>query len=63
MWNYGIMWVCKTGNSTSASSRYAKTGTPIEIITGHTPDITEYLDLPSITGSHSRATQASILQK
>ena len=44
LWNYGITWVCETGNVTSISSRYAKARTPIEIITGETPDITEYLD-------------------
>ena len=44
LWDYGITWVCETGNVTSISSRYAKARTPIEIITGETPDITEYLD-------------------
>ena len=44
MWDYGITWLCEAGNVTSTSSRYAKARTPIEIIAGETPDITEYLD-------------------
>ena len=42
--NYATSWVCETGNVTVSSSRYAKGRTPLEIITGETPDITEYLD-------------------
>jgi len=44
LWDYGIKWVCETGNLTVSSSRYAKGRTPLEIITGETPDITQYLD-------------------
>lgn len=44
LWDYGITWVCETGNVTVSSSRYANGRTPLEIITGETPDITEYLD-------------------
>ena len=44
LWNYGIDWVCETGNVTVNSSRYADGRTPIEHITGITPDISEYLD-------------------
>ena len=39
-----ISWVCETGNVTESLSRYAKGWTVIEIFTGETPDITEYLD-------------------
>lgn len=44
LWDYGITWVCETMNVTVSSSRYANGRTPLEIITGITPDITEYLD-------------------
>lgn len=44
LWDYGISWVCETANVTVSSSRYADGRTPMEIITGITPDITEYLD-------------------
>jgi hypothetical protein len=44
LWDYGIIWICETGNITVSSSRYANGRTPLEIMTGETPDITEYLD-------------------
>jgi hypothetical protein len=44
LWDYGISWVCETGNVIANSSRYADQRTPLEIITGETLDITEYLD-------------------
>jgi hypothetical protein len=44
LWDYGISWVCETGNVIATSSRYADQRTPLEIITGETPDITKYLD-------------------
>jgi hypothetical protein len=45
LWDYGISWVCETGNVIANSSRYADQRTPlVEIVTGETPDITEYLD-------------------
>ena len=44
LWDFGLNWVCETGNITVSSSRYADGRTPIEIITGETPDISEYLD-------------------
>ena len=44
LWDYGITWVCETGNVTVSSSKYADGRTPLEIITGDTPDISEYLD-------------------
>ena len=42
--DYGISWVCETGNVTASGSRYAHDRTPLEKITGETPDITEYMD-------------------
>lgn len=44
LWDFGISWVCETANVTVSSPRYAEGRTPLEIITGITPDITEYLD-------------------
>ena len=44
LWDYGLVWICETGNITVSSSRYGNGRTPIEFITGETPDITEYLD-------------------
>jgi hypothetical protein len=40
----GLRNICETGNVIANSSRYADQRTPLEIITGETPDITEYLD-------------------
>ena len=44
LWDFAITWICETGNLTVSSSRYADGRTPIEIITGETPDISEYVD-------------------
>ena len=44
LWDYGIVWVCETGNLSVSSSRYAAGRTPLEFITGETPDISEYTD-------------------
>ena len=44
LWDFGIIWICETANLTVSSSRYAGGRTPIEIITGETPDISEYVD-------------------
>ena len=44
LWDYGIVWVCET-MSLTANSSFALAGrTPIEQVTGETPDISEYLD-------------------
>ena len=43
-WDYGLVWICETGNISVSSSRYAKGRTSIEFITGETPEISEYLD-------------------
>ena len=44
LWDYGIIWISETGNLAVSSSRYANGRTSIEIITGETPDISEYID-------------------
>ncbi|KAI2502896.1 Reverse transcriptase (RNA-dependent DNA polymerase) [Fragilaria crotonensis] len=44
LWDYGFTWVCETDNVCANMSRYADGRTPLEIITGDTPDISEYLD-------------------
>ena len=44
MWDFGLVWVCDTGNLSVSSSKYANGRTAIEIVTGETPDISEYLD-------------------
>jgi len=44
LWDFGISYVCETGNVIPTSSKYAKGRTPIECITGDTPDISEYTD-------------------
>ena len=44
LWDFGLVWIAETGNLISTSSRYSDNRTPIEIITGDTPDISEYMD-------------------
>jgi hypothetical protein len=44
LWDFGLDWICEVSNVTVNSSRYSNGRTPLEIITGITPDITEYLD-------------------
>jgi hypothetical protein len=44
LWDDGISWVCETGNVIANSSRYADQRTPLEIITGETPDTTDHMD-------------------
>jgi hypothetical protein len=44
LWDYGFSWVCETENVCANLSKYADGRTPIEVITGDTPDISEYLD-------------------
>ncbi len=44
LWDYGIVWICEL-MSLTANSNFALEGrTPLEQITGETPDISEYLD-------------------
>ena len=44
LWDYLLVWICETGNLSVSSSKYAHGRTSLEIITGETPDISEYLD-------------------
>ena len=44
LWDFAMVWVCETGNLTVSSSKYARGRTAVEIITGETPDISEYTD-------------------
>ena len=44
LWDFGLVWISETGNLSVSSSKYASGRTPIEYITGETPDISEYLD-------------------
>ena len=44
LWDYGFTWICEIENICANMSKYADGRTPLEIITGETPDISEYLD-------------------
>ena len=44
LWDYGFTWVCETDNVCANLSKYADGRTPLEVITGDTPDISEYMD-------------------
>lgn len=44
LWDHGLIWICETGNLTVSSSRYANGRPALEIITGESCDISEYLD-------------------
>ena len=44
LWDYAVVWICEVMQQTVSSSRYANRRTPIELLTGETPDISEYLD-------------------
>ena len=44
LWDYGNKYFCETDNMTFKSSRYSNGRTPLEIITGKTPYVPEYLD-------------------
>jgi hypothetical protein len=43
-WDYGIVWACKIMSLTSNTAFNLEGQTPMEQITGETPDILEYLD-------------------
>lgn len=43
-WDYGIVWACEIISLTSNSAFNLDGRTPMEQITGETPDISEYLD-------------------
>ena len=42
--DFALSWICEAGNVIATNSRYSKGITPLEIITGIIPDISEYLD-------------------
>ena len=44
LWDYGIRWVCGIMQCTASNSRSLHGRTPLEQLTGETPDISEYLD-------------------
>ena len=44
LWDYGLRWVCETMQRTAAWSGSLEGRCPLEMITGETPDISEYLD-------------------
>ena len=44
LWDYGLVWISKTGDLSVSSSRYASGRTPLEYISGEKPKISEYLD-------------------
>lgn len=44
LWDYLMIWISETGNLSVSSSKYANGRTATEIITGETPDISEYAD-------------------
>ena len=44
LWDYGLRWTCDVMQRTSTEARSANGRSPLEIITGNTPDISEFLD-------------------
>ena len=44
LWDYGIRWVCEIMQRTASNSGRLHGRTPLEQLTGETPDISEYLD-------------------
>ena len=44
LWDYGIVWVCEVMSLTANSSFSLDGRTPMEEVTGETPDISEHLD-------------------
>ena len=50
VWDFLALWICETGSLSVLTSHYAKGRTPLEIITGETPDISEYLDFGFCAG-------------
>ena len=44
VWEYMTVWICETDKLSISRSLYAKILTALEIITGETPDISEYLN-------------------
>ena len=42
LWDYGLVWIRKSGNLSVSSSRYASGWNFLEYITWGTPEISEY---------------------
>jgi hypothetical protein len=43
LWDYAITWICEIAQLTDNTSIYARERTPLQSITGETPDISEHL--------------------
>ena len=52
--DFGIKYIAETGNVIVNSSKYSNGRTPIEIITGDTPDISEFIDFGFYDWCHYR---------
>ena len=50
LWDYGVRWVCEIMQCTASNSGRLQGRTPLEQLTGDTPNISEYLDFSSTTG-------------
>ena len=44
LWDYGLVWISRTGKLSVSSSRCVSGRKLLEYITGETPNISEYLD-------------------
>ena len=44
LWDYGIVWICEIMSLTANSAFNLEGRTPLEQLTGETPDISEYVD-------------------
>jgi hypothetical protein len=44
LWTYGVPWTCSIMRLTASYAGRLQGRTPIEVVTGETPDISEYLD-------------------
>jgi hypothetical protein len=44
LWDYGFTWVCETDIVCAKMLKCAEGRTPLERITGETPDVSEYID-------------------
>lgn len=51
LWDYGMRWVCETMQRTSTQAGGLNGCTPIEMVTGETVDISEYLDFGFLRSS------------
>jgi hypothetical protein len=55
LWDYVLDYAVGTMNVMTNSSRYSNGRTPLEVVSGITPDITEYLDFPFYSWVYFRA--------